>query len=370
MKFNCGKGEGEVSDIDARYITQTITIKLRLRDKHAAELNRQARAVNFVWNYCNETQQKAVRARRKWLSAFDLMKLTAGAGRHLDIHAHTIQRTCRVYFDSRMRNKKPWLRWRGRKSLGWVPFNSTHVTFNGKYFKFRGALYEAMHFHPSLSAGCKIGAGSFNRDSRGRWYLNATLQTECATAHNGGVVGIDLGLKSLATFSNGDAIEPPRFYRNCEQRLVTRQRARKTPKHIRNIHAKIANRRKDFLHKTSASVAKRFGTIIVGDVNSQKLALTNMAKSIHDASWSTFRNMLSYKAIRHGGRFVEVSERLSTQTCSECGSLPPSRPKGIAGLGIREWTCDDCGTVHDRDVNAARNILRVGLDTLAEGALA
>ena len=78
--------------------------------------------------------------------------------------------------------------------------------------------------------------------------------------------------------------------------------------------------------------------------------------------------MLSYKALMHGGRYLEVSERMSTQTCSECGTLPPSRPKGIAGLGIREWECSDCGAVHDRDVNAARNILRVGLDTLAEGA--
>lgn len=93
-----------------------------------------------------------------------------------------------------------------------------------------------------------------------------------------------------------------------------------------------------------------------------------MAKSVHDAGWSDFKRMLSYKAIRHGGMFLEVSEAYSTQVCSECGSLPASRPKGIADLGIREWTCDDCGTVHDRDVNAARNILRTGQRALDEGA--
>jgi putative transposase len=78
--------------------------------------------------------------------------------------------------------------------------------------------------------------------------------------------------------------------------------------------------------------------------------------------------MLAYKAITRGGVFLEVSEANTTQTCSECGCLPASRPRGIAGLRIREWRCADCGRVHDRDVNAARNILRIGQDALVEGA--
>jgi len=80
--------------------------------------------------------------------------------------------------------------------------------------------------------------------------------------------------------------------------------------------------------------------------------------------------MLAWKLrLRGGGMLLEVLEHHTTQTCSECGRMPSSRPRGIAGLGIREWTCDDCGTVHDRDVNAAKNILRCGLTALAEGAL-
>jgi transposase len=88
-----------------------------------------------------------------------------------------------------------------------------------------------------------------------------------------------------------------------------------------------------------------------------------------DAGWSRFRNMLAWKLrLRSGGMLLEVSEHHTTQTCSECGRLPSSsRPRGIAGLGIREWTCDDCGAVHDWDVNAAKNILRCGLTALAEG---
>ncbi|HEV3424160.1 MAG TPA: zinc ribbon domain-containing protein, partial [Paraburkholderia sp.] len=97
------------------------------------------------------------------------------------------------------------------------------------------------------------------------------------------------------------------------------------------------------------------------------LAKTGMAKSVLDAAWTTFRTQLRYKAIGQCVVFAEVDESFSTQTCSDCDSLPDSRPKGIAGLRIREWTCSACGSVHDRDTNAARNILRCGLASLAEG---
>jgi len=343
-----------------------LTYKFRLRDKHAAELNRQARAVNVVWNYLNETQQKAAQARRKWLTAVDLMQLTAGAGKLLDLHAHTIQKVCQQYDRSRKAKRKPWLRWRGRKSLGWVPYNSGHVTFDGQTFKFRGVRYETMHLR-DLPAGAKIGAGSFNQDSKGRWYLNCPVEVATADHAPLTLVGIDLGLKDLATLSDGRKIETPRFYRKSEAALATAQRARKT-KRTRAIHAKIAARRKDFMHKASAALAKEYGLIVIGDVSPSKLAQTKMAKSVLDAGWSDLKRKLSYKTHLRGGACLEVSERLTTQTCSACGSLPPSRPRGIAGLSKRDWVCDDCGTVHDRDVNAAINILRVGQHTLAEGA--
>jgi IS605 OrfB family transposase len=346
---------------------QTLTFKFRLKDKHAAELNRQARAVNVVWNYVNEVQQKAARAHRKWLSAFDLQKLTNGASKELDIHAHTIQRVCRAYDDARRTHKKAWLRWRGKKSLGWVPFNTGHVTFDGVAFKFRGVIFHTMHLRDDLKAGAKIAAGSFNQDARGRWYLNVPVEVECAVSAPLSYVGIDLGLKDFAILSTGEKVAAPRLYRASEKKLATAQRARKTPKRVRNIHAKIANRRRDFLHKASAKLAKEYGFIVVGDVSPSKLAKTRMAKSVLDAGWSNFKNVLAYKAIRHGGRAVEVSERWTTQACSVCGAI--GGPRGLKGLEIREWTCEDCGSVHDRDVNSARLILRRGLASLAEGTL-
>ena len=95
--------------------------------------------------------------------------------------------------------------------------------------------------------------------------------------------------------------------------------------------------------------------------SASKLAKTRMAKRVYDASWSSFRDKLRYKAIAHGATFEEVNESGSTQSCSACGSKDSTtRPKGIAGLRIREWTCSGCGVVHDRDTNAALNILRCG----------
>lgn len=130
------------------------------------------------------------------------------------------------------------------------------------------------------------------------------------------------------------------------------QRAKNKPQ-VRTIHAKIAN---------------RCGEIYVGNVSSLNLVKTKMAKSVLDAGWGQLKTMLEYKCDHAGIVFKEVSETYTTQTCSSCGALPESRPKGIAGLGIREWTCSECGvTQSDRDVNAAKNILADGHGRLAVG---
>ena len=350
----------------AHVVSTTVTFKFRVKDKHSARLNAQARSVNVVWNYCNEIQQKAAQSCRRWLTWIDLEGLTAGSSKDLDLHSHTIQQVCVRYDRCRKRHRRPWLRWRGRKSLGWVPFNTGHVAFRDGVFVFRGERYEVW-LHRQLPPGTKIGAGSFNQDARGRWYINVPVEVECSADTPKGAIGIDLGLKDLATTSNGGVIATPSFYRKSEAALATAQRARKT-KRARAIHAKARNQRRDYLHQASARLAKENGLIVIGDVSPSQLAKTRMAKSIHDAGWADFKNMLSHKAIRHGGRCIEVSEAYTTQVCSCCGSMPDGRPRGIADLGIREWTCGDCGAVHHRDVNAARNILRLGLETLAEGA--
>lgn len=344
-----------------------LTYRLRLKGKHAAALNRQARAVNFVWNYCNETQQKAARAHRKWLSRFDLCKLTAGSSKELNLHSMSIQEVCFQYVRSREQRKRPWLRFRGRRSLGWVPFKKGYVRVRGGALRFNGVDYQVMHWRDGLTEATTILGGSFSQDAKGHWYINLPVEVECNGARPSAAVGIDLGLKDLATLSDGTKIENPRHFRTMQEALAKAQRANKK-KQARNIHQRIKNARRDHLHKASTNIAKSHGTIVVGDVSSSKMARTRMAKSVLDAGWYDFKFMLRYKAIRHNGVMIEVNERFTTQTCSLCGARPPERPKGIAGLGIREWECSECGAVHDRDVNAAKNILRLGHETLAEGA--
>ena len=144
------------------------------------------------------------------------------------------------------------------------------------------------------------------------------------------------------------------------------QRAHKKQR-VKAIHAKIANQRKDLLHKFSAQLVKNNAAIFVGDVSSAKLVNTKMAKSTLDAGWSMLRAMLEYKSHQAGIVFEVVNESYTTQTCSCCGAIPASSPKGRAGLRIREWICSACGTAHDRDINAAKNILAAGHRRLAAG---
>jgi putative transposase len=177
-------------------------------------------------------------------------------------------------------------------------------------------------------------------------------------------VAIDLGLQDLIATSDGEKLSAPQFYRGLEPKLAIAQRAGKKHR-ARAIHAKIANRRRDSLHQFSTRLVRAYDIIFVGNVSAAALVKTPRAKSVLDAGWSAFRSMLRYRCDFAGATFAEVNEAFSTQTCSACDAR--SGPKGIAGLGIRGWTCSECGTVHDRNVNAAKNILAAGRRRLAEG---
>ncbi|WP_082786999.1 RNA-guided endonuclease InsQ/TnpB family protein [Ferrovum sp. PN-J185] len=320
-------------------------------------LNKQSRAVNMVWNYCNDIQKQALKWNKRWPTGFDLNKLTTGSSKELGLHAGTINAVCEQYAKSRKQHNRPYLRWRSNKrSLGWVPLKGRDLKREGNAFRFSSNTFRVFNSRAIPEGKIKDGT-NFSQDRLGNWYLNIVIdipETEARPIQSG--VGIDLGLKDFATLSTGEKIASERQYRKLESRLGIAQRARKKRTAAR-IHAKIANRRKDFNHKLSTRIVREFDYIAVGNVNAAGLAKTSMAKSVLDASWSFFRNTLAYKAVRHGAWFEEVNERFTTQVCSCCGSVSQSSPKGRADLGMRSWTCLDCGVEHDRDVNAALNIL-------------
>lgn len=316
-----------------------------------------ARAVNIVWNFCGETQEHARRWGKRWPSAYDLMKLAAGCTDELGLPSRTVEQVCRQFAESRRAAcRRP--RWRSRESLGWVPFSHAdeviRLCVDGVIF--RGERYRLWLSRPIPP---DMRDGSFSRDARGHWYLNLQCEVSEIASNATGEIGIDLGLKDLAVTSAGEVIENPRHLRKRAAALARVQRAGRK-RQARAIHAKIKNARRHYLHEVSTRLARENRLIVVGDVSSSQLAQTRMAKSVLDAGWYDFKRMLRYKTAIRRGAFIEADERWSSQLCSACGCLPASRPRGIAQLGVRSWTCSDCGTVHDRDHNAALNILASG----------
>lgn len=341
------------------------TLKLRIKDKHAKVLTELATQVNFVWNYVNELSFKYLQKHQKFLSAYDIAPYTRGASKECDLHSQTIQAISKEYTTRSKQFKKARLRWRSsRRSLGWIPFTKSAVKCDDGWVSYRKHVFNLWDSY-GLSK-YQVRTGCFVQDSRNRWYVCLVVDTEKQPTQGTKAIGIDLGLKDLATCSDGTKIGNPRYFQKYQQKLAKAQRARKK-KQVRNIHAKIANSRRDHLQKASTELVRNNSMIIIGNLNASKLIKTKMAKAVLDSGFSAFRTMLKYKCENAEVWFEEVDEKYTTQTCSCCGAITDSSPKGRAGLRIREWTCSACNTTHDRDINAAKNILRIGRDTLAGG---
>jgi IS605 OrfB family transposase len=277
------------------------TCHYRIKDSSGvAWLEAAARSVNYVWNYCNSTAFHALKRDGRGLTGFDLNNLTSGTSKELGLAATTIQAIGQKYASSRSQFRKAKLRYRGKKSTGGVPFKGAAIKIlSNDTIKYNG---KTIMYWNSKDLPGKVHCGAFGRDTRGRWY-----------------------------------------------------------KAVKAIHAKIANSRKYTCHKISTEITKTYKDIFVGDMSCEKLIKTNMAKSVNDAGWAMLRTFLKYKAVRRSGTYIEVNEYLTSQTCSYC--LTVGGPKGFEGLGIREWVCGNCTRLHDRDVNAAINILRLGHQT-------
>lgn len=345
-------------------LTLHITYQFRIKDSSISWLNKAAKSVNYVWNYCNETSFDAIRNNGKFFSGYDFQKLTSGCAKELGLNSATVQLVGHEYATKRKQFKKIKLKWRSRKSLGWIPLRHDGFQIVNDTVKYAG---NKARFWYSREIEGKIKCGSFSQDARGRWYLNITCKIENnLEPAKENAIGIDLGLKDLATTSDGQKFKANRYYRKHERLLGLAQKDGKK-KRVKSLHAKITNSRKDTNHKISHELTRDNNVIVVGNVSSSKLVKTNMAKSVLDAGWSQLKNFLGYKAIRRQGKVIEVSEYLTSQVCSTCNTITDSSPKGMKDLGIRTWVCT-CGSVNDRDINAAKNILnkfRIGHDSLA-----
>jgi putative transposase len=179
--------------------------------------------------------------------------------------------------------------------------------------------------------------------------------------------GIDLGLGHFAVFDDGTKVAAPRFLRRAEKKLKRAQqdlsrkqkgsnRREKARVKVARAHARVTDARRDFHHQLSTKVIRENQAVTVEDLSVKGLARTRFAKSVHDAGWSAFVSMLKYKAALYGRDFRKIGRfEPTSQVCSACGVKDRPKP-----LSVREWTCGACGTTHDRDVNAARNIAALG----------
>ncbi|EFL25800.1 gifsy-1 prophage GlpA [Streptomyces himastatinicus ATCC 53653] len=206
------------------------------------------------------------------------------------------------------------------------------------------------------------------KDCSGRYFISFVVDTEPDILPElDAEVGIDLGLSTFAVLSDGTRIHSPKFLRRAEKKLKRLQRElsrkargskNRTKARIRlaRQHARVADRRRDWHHKASTQIIRDNQAVYVEDLAVSALARTRLAKSVHDAGWSAFVNMLEYKAARCGRYFGKVGRfEPTSQICSVCGVKDGPKP-----LHVREWTCRECGTVHDRDDNASRNTLAAG----------
>lgn len=210
------------------------------------------------------------------------------------------------------------------------------------------------------------------RDASGRFFASFVVVTDPAGDLDRfpGVdaeTGIDLGLTHFAILSDGKKIGAPKFLRRAEKKLKRLQQdlsrkqkgsnnRKKAVAKVARAHAHVADARRDFHHKLSTQIIAENQGVYVEDLAVNGLARTRLAKSVHDAGWSQFVGVLEYKAARYGCTFARVDRFAPTsQVCSTCGVKD-----GLKPLNVREWMCAGCGTVHDRDVNAAKNILRLG----------
>jgi putative transposase len=226
-----------------------------------------------------------------------------------------------------------------------------------------------------LPAGAEPSRVTVSRNTRGQYHVSILVEETIATLPAAsGRVGIDAGITSLVTLSTGEKVANPRHERADRVRLARAQRElsrkakgsknrAKARVRAAGVHGRIADRRRDHLHKLSTRIIRENQTVVIEDLAVRNMVRDHsLARAISDASWSELRRMVEYKADWYGRTVIAVDRFYpSSKTCSACGSIVAKMP-----LNVREWTCR-CGAHHDRDVNAAKNILAAGLAVAACG---
>ncbi|WP_219670379.1 RNA-guided endonuclease InsQ/TnpB family protein [Streptomyces bambusae] len=357
-------------------------------DAQAAELSRTFGCVRKVYNLALAARTQAwVRGERVNYSQTSAMltvwKKTEELAYLSEVSSVPLQQTLRhlqVAFTNFFGKRAQYPRFKSRKK------SRRSAEYTTSAFRFRdGRLTLAKMQEPlavvwsrPLPEGASPSTVTVSQDSAGRWFVSMLCDDSGVEPlpTTDTAVGIDVGLDHLLTLSTGEKIANPRHERRDRARLALAQRRlakkakggganRTKARHkVAKIHARIADRRRDHLHKLTTRLVRENQTLVIEDLTVRNMVKNHaLARAISDAAWAEFRSMLEYKAQWYGRDIVAVDRFFpSSRLCSNCGTLARSMP-----LHVRTWTCD-CGTIHDRDVNAAKNLLAAGLAVSACGA--
>ncbi|WP_406498292.1 transposase [Streptomyces sp. NBC_01604] len=372
----------------ANHVKRAFKYRFYPSDAQAAELSRTFGCVRKVYNLALDARTQAwARQERVNYNATSAMltawKKTEELAFLNDVSSVPLQQTLRHlqtafthFFARRARYPRFKSRKRSRKSA--------EYTTSG--FRFQdGQLTLAKMADPldivwsrPLPDGATPSTVTVSQDAAGRWFVSLLCEDPHVTPlpPTNGAVGIDVGLNHLLTLSTGEKIANPRHERRDRARLARAQRElsrrakgdganrRKARRKVAKVHARIADRRRDLLHKLTTRLVRDNQTLVIEDLAVRNLVKNRtLARGISDASWSEFRSMLEYKAAWYGRQVIAVDRFFpSSRMCSVCGTVQDRMP-----LSVRTWTCA-CGAAHDRDVNAAKNLLAAGLAVSVCGA--
>ncbi|MDA2811513.1 RNA-guided endonuclease TnpB family protein [Nocardiopsis sp. RSe5-2] len=351
--------------------------------EQAVLLHRTFGCIRVVWNkalaertrrYKDEGKNTSYAETAKWLTSWkqdeELSFLREVSNVPLQQALRAQQAALNNFFAKRAMYPRLKSRKKSRKS----------ATFQNNAFTFRdGELKLAkttepldIVWHRPLPEGAEPSTVTVSCDAAGRWFVSLLVE-ETVTAHpaTDEAVGIDAGLDHLVTLSTGEKVANPRHERRDRRKLAKAHKAlsrkakgsnnrAKARIRVARVHARIADRRRDHLHKLSSRLVRENQALAIEDLSVRNMVKNHsLARAISDAAWYGLRNMLEYKTGWYGRRLLLVdrwfpgSKLCSTPGCSHINDRMP--------LNVRSWTCPQCGTLHDRDVNAARNILAAGL---------
>ncbi|MFF7926042.1 RNA-guided endonuclease InsQ/TnpB family protein [Streptomyces mirabilis] len=357
-------------------------------DVQAAELSRTFGCVRKVYNLALAARTEAWARQERvsyhqtsamltaWKKTEELAYLNEVSSVPLQQALRHLQTAFTHFFGKRARYPRFKSRKKSRRS----------AEYTSSAFRFRdGKLTLAKMTEPldivwsrPLPEGMAPSTVTVSQDSAGRWFVSLLCDDPGVKPlpATGQAVGVDVGLDHLLTLSTGEKITNPRHERRDRTRLAKAQRnlarkargdganRRKARLKAAKIHARIADRRRDTLHKLTTRLVRENQTIVIEDLTVRNMVKNRkLARAISDAAWREFRSMLEYKAQWYGREVIAVDRWFpSSRLCSACGTLRDTMP-----LHVRTWTCD-CGTAHDRDVNAAHNLLAAGLAVTVCGA--